>query len=88
MALGLVAGALVVGPVATAAGAPRVARQPSDRTFTVFGFGNGGNLIPAPGTNPKKPSAGDEIIVNDHLTLPFADDGKYKIIGHLSGIAP
>lgn len=81
---GLVAGALAIGPVASAVGAPGVARQPSDRTFTVFGFGNSG-LIPAPGTNPKRPSPGDEVIVNSHLTLPFADDGKYKIIGHLSG---
>lgn len=86
VAVGLVAGALAIGPVASAVGAPGVARQPSDRTFTVFGFGNGGTLIPALGTNPKKPSAGDEIVINDHLTLPFADDGKYKIIGHLSGM--
>jgi hypothetical protein len=80
----LAAGALTVGPVASAAGAPALARQPSDRTFKVFAFGNGG-FIPAPGTNPKRPSPGDEIVINSHLTLPFADDGKYKIIGHLSG---
>lgn len=82
--LGLLAGALTIGPVTSAVGAPTVARQPSDRTFTVFGFGHAA-LIPAPGTNPRKPSPGDEIIVDDHLTLPFADEGKFKVIGHDTG---
>jgi hypothetical protein len=78
--LGLLAGALAIGPAASAA----VGRGPAPRTFTVFAFGKGG-FIPAPGTNPRKPSPGDQIIVNDRLTLPFADEGKYKIIGHDTG---
>lgn len=82
--LGVLAGAMVIGPAASAIGAPAMARQPSDRTFTVFAFGHGA-FFPAPGTNPKRPSPGDEIVINDHLTLPFADEGKYKIIGHDTG---
>ena len=84
VAAGLLAGALAIGPVASAVGAPGVVRQPSDRTFTVFAFGNG-RFIPAPGTNPKRPSQGDVVVINSHLTLPFADEGEYKIIGHISG---
>jgi hypothetical protein len=82
--LGLLAGALIIGPVATAAGARALAQRPADKTFTVFGFGSN-RLIAAPGTNPRRPSQGDEIIINDHLTLPFAEHGHYKIIGHDSG---
>ena len=83
LCVGLLAGALTIGPGASALGASAAARS-ADRTFTVFDFGHNG-FVPAPGTNPRKPSRGDEIIINGHLTLPFAQDGKYKIIGHDTG---
>lgn len=83
--LGLLAGALTVGPVASAAGAAGVAARPANRTFTVFAFGNN-RVIPANGSNPRAISPGDEIVINDRLTLPFKnEDGNYKIIGHDTG---
>jgi hypothetical protein len=83
-ALGLAAAVITLGPFIPLAGAKRPARQAPERVFTVFDFGHNG-FIPAPGSNPRKPSPGDEIIVNGHLTLPFAEHGKFKIIGHDTG---
>lgn len=82
--MGLIAGALTIGPLAGSAGATASGRLAADRTFTVFEFGHN-PFLPAPGTNPRKPSQGDVIVINGHLTLPFAEDGKYKIIGHDTG---
>jgi hypothetical protein len=87
LGLGLLAGALMVVPVASALGAAAGARSAADKTFTVFQFGRN-PLIPAPGANSHKahqPVQGDVIVINGHLTLPFAEDGKFKIIGHDTG---
>lgn len=80
-ALTLTAGALTMGPLVSAAGA---VRQAADKTFTVFDFEHNG-FVPATGTNPRTLAPGDVIVVNGHLTLPFAEDGKFKIIGHDTG---
>ncbi len=83
-ALGLVAAGITLGLFTPLAGAKRPARQAPEKVFTVFAFGHD-PLIPAPGTSPKSLSPGDEVVVNEHLTLPFAEDGKFKIVGHDTG---
>ncbi len=84
VALAVGAGALMMSPLVSAAGAKRPARQRPEKIFRVFDFGHN-HFLAVGGANPKKPTPGDEIIINGHLTLPFAEDGKYKIIGHVTG---
>jgi hypothetical protein len=83
-ALGLAAAAITLGPFIPLAGAKRPARHAPEKVFTVFAFGQD-PLIPAAGTNPKALAPGDEVVVNEHLTLPFAEEGKFKIVGHDTG---
>ena len=81
----LAGAALTSSPVVSAAGAAASTRLAADKTFTVYGFENT-RFIPAPGTNPKKTSPGDELVINDHLTLPFTNAKKFRLIGHDTGL--
>jgi hypothetical protein len=57
--------------------------------YYAFDINNGGadpGFIPAPGTNPKDFSQGDELIVNDQLTTTHAVKGGYPIAGFDAGV--
>lgn len=56
----------------------------ADSSFSVFAFGHG-KYIPAPGSNGKTVSKGDQIIITDTLTSTRRDDGRYRVVGHDSG---
>jgi hypothetical protein len=58
-----------------------------------WGIGLAGNhgapdpgFIPAPGTNPKVFSQGDELIINDQLTTTHQVNGGYPIVGYDAGV--
>ena len=64
---------------------------PDARTLTVFAFdiNNGGpdpGFIPVPGTSRSSFAQGDELIINDQLTLPKLVGKGFPIIGHDSGV--
>lgn len=64
---------------------------PDARTMTVFAFdiNNGGpdpGFIPVPGTSPGSFAQGDELIINDQLTLPKPAGQGFPIAGHDSGV--
>ena len=76
----------VVGAASSAAAAPpATSRAHAVRVITVYAFAIGGPFIAVPGTNPKVLSQGDEILVNDQLTVTRQRKGGYPIIGHDSG---
>jgi len=89
-ALAVAAG--TAGATATgAAAAPRGTAAPDARTLTVFAFdiNNGGpdpGFIPVPGTSRSSFAQGDELIINDQLTLPKLVGKGFPIIGHDSGV--
>jgi hypothetical protein len=63
----------------------------SQKTLTYYAFDiNNGptdpGFIPAPGTNPKVFSQGDELIINDQLTTTRQVNGGYPIVGHDAGV--
>jgi len=89
--IGSAALAVAAGPAGAAAAAPRTAAAPDASTLTVFAFdiNNGGpdpGFIPVPGTSPNRFAQGDELIVNDQLTLPKLVGKGFPIIGHDSGV--
>jgi Dirigent-like protein len=76
----------VVGAASSAAAAPpATSRSQAVRVITVYAFPIGGPFLAVPGTNPKVLSQGDEILVNDQLTVTRQRKGGYPIIGHDSG---
>jgi hypothetical protein len=89
--IGSAALAVAVGTAGAAAAAPRGTAAPDGRTLTVFAFdiNNGGpdpGFIPVPGTSPDSFAQGDELIINDQLTLPKLVGKGFPIIGHDSGV--
>ena len=90
--IGSAALAVAVGTAGAAAAAPRGAAAPDARTLTVFAFdiNNGGpdpGFIPVPGTSPNSFAQGDELIINDQLTLPKVVGKGFPIVGHDSASA-
>jgi hypothetical protein len=82
--------AVAVGTAGAAAAAPRGTAADA-RTLTVFAFdiNNGGpdpGFIPVPGTSRSSFAQGDELIINDQLTLPELAGKGFPIIGHDSGV--
>src|SRR6266540_1329354 len=65
--------AVIAATALAACGTPRVAA--ADPGF-----------IPAPGTNPKVFSQGDELIINDQLTTTHQVNGGYPIVGYDAGV--
>jgi hypothetical protein len=89
--IGSAALAVAVGTAGAAAAAPRGTAAPDGRTLTVFAFdiNNGGpdpGFIPVPGTSRSSFAQGDELIINDQLTLPKLAGKGFPIIGHDSGV--
>jgi hypothetical protein len=89
--IGSAALAVAVGTAGAAAAAPRGTAAPDGRTLTVFAFdiNNGGpdpGFIPVPGTSRSSFAQGDELIINDQLTLPELAGKGFPIIGHDSGV--
>jgi Dirigent-like protein len=91
------AAVLAAAAALAACGTPRVAAAtpggsaPGQRTLTYYAFDiNNGptdpGFIPAPGTNPKVFSQGDELIINDQLTTTRQVNGGYPIVGHDAGV--
>ena len=83
--------AVAAGTAGAAAAAPRGTAAPYARTLTVFAFdiNNGGpdpGFIPVPGTSRSSFAQGDELIINDQLTLPKLVGKGFPIIGHDSGV--
>jgi len=83
--------AVAAGTAGAAAAAPRGTAAPDARTLTVFAFdiNNGGpdpGFIPVPGTSRSSFAQGDELIINDQLTLPKLAGKGFPIIGHDSGV--
>jgi hypothetical protein len=76
-----------VGVAAAAPGSP--ARTVKTVRYLGFDINNGSTdpgFIPAPGTNPKVFSQGDELIVNDQLTITRKVKGGFPIVGHDAGV--
>lgn len=74
-----------------AAAATSGGSAPGLRTLTYYAFDiNNGvadpGFIPAPGTNPKVFSQGDELIINDQLTTTRQVNGGYPIVGYDAGV--
>jgi hypothetical protein len=96
--IGSAALAVAVGTAGAAAAASGNSAAPHARgaapdasTLTVFAFdvNNGGpdpGFIPVPGTSPNAFAQGDELIINDQLTLPREVGKGFPIIGHDSGV--
>jgi len=83
--------AVAAGTAGAAAAAPRGTAAPDARTLTVFAFdiNNGGpdpGFIPVPGTSRSSFAQGDELIINDQLTLTKLAGKGFPIIGHDSGV--
>jgi hypothetical protein len=77
------------GAIGVAAAAPASAAHAA-RTLRYYAFDiNNGTtdpgLVPAPGTNPKVFSQGDELIINDQLTTTHRARGGYPIVGYDAG---
>ncbi len=69
----------------------RGAAAPDGSGLTVFAFdiNNGGpdpGFVPVPGSSPNHFAQGDELIINDQLTLPRLVGKGFPIIGHDSGV--
>jgi hypothetical protein len=88
--------ALILGVVAlgangsssTAATLTSALASSSSETIAVNAFdinASGAAIIPAPGTKQGVVSEGDELIVNDQLTVTSEKKGGYPIIGYASG---
>jgi hypothetical protein len=91
------AAVLTTAAALAACATPRVAAaapggpSPGQRTLTYYAFDiNDGppdpGFLPAPGTNPKVFSQGDELIINDQLTTTHQVNGGYPIVGHDAGV--
>jgi hypothetical protein len=86
LAVAAVAVGLAIGAASSPAAAPPAAsRGHAVRVITVYAFPIGGPFIAVPGTNPKVLSQGDEILVNDQLTVTRQRKSGYPIIGYDSG---
>ena len=96
--IGSAALAVACGTVGVAAAAPGGSAAahsnratPDGRALTVFAFdiNNGGpdpGFIPVPGTSPNDFAQGDELIINDQLTLPKLVGKGFPIVGHDAGV--
>jgi hypothetical protein len=96
--IGTAALAVAAGTAGAAAAASGSRAEPQShstaadaRTLTVFAFdiNNGGpdpGFIPVPGTSRSSFAQGDELIINDQLTLPKLVGKGFPIIGHDSGV--
>ena len=67
------------------------AQASSVHTFTYYAFdiNNGTSepgLIPVAGTNPSVFAQGDELIINDQITITHKVGGGYPIVGYDSGV--
>lgn len=85
------AGAAAAASGSSAAPHTRGTATPDASTLTVFAFdiNNGGpdpGFIPVPGTSPGNFAQGDELIINDQLTLPKLVGKGFPIVGHDSGV--
>jgi hypothetical protein len=78
------------GTIGVAAATPvSAARAAKTLRYYAFDINNGATdpgFIPAPGTNPKVFSQGDELIINDQLTTTHRAQGGYPIVGHDAGV--
>ena len=88
----IIAGGAALAACATigvAAATPvSAARASMTLRYYAFDINNGSTdpgFIPAPGTNPKVFSQGDELIINDQLTTTHRAKGGYPIVGHDAG---
>ena len=86
-----VGGVLVAcGTIGVAAATPvSVAHAAGTLRYYAFDINNGATdpgFIPAPGTNPKVFSQGDELIINDQLTTTHRAKGGYPIVGYDAGV--
>jgi hypothetical protein len=68
-----------------AAATPATSRDRAVQVITVYAFPIGGPFVAVPGTNPEVLSQGDEILVNDQLTVTHKRKSGYPIIGYDSG---
>ena len=89
--IGSAALAVACGTAGAAAAASGSSAAPDARTLAVFAFdiNNGGpdpGFIPVPGTSPNRFAQGDELIINDQLTLPKLVGKGFPVIGHDSGV--
>jgi hypothetical protein len=78
------------GVAAATTGSPAGA-APAGTTvrFNAFDINNGSKdpgFIPVPGTNPKTFSQGDELVINDQLTVTHKSGGGFPIVGLDSGV--
>jgi hypothetical protein len=58
-------------------------------TYYAFDINNATNdpgFIPVPGTDPKTFAQGDELIINDQLTISHKVNGGFPIVGHDAGV--
>ena len=78
------------GTVGVAAAAPDVSAHAVRAVrYYAFDINNGTTepgLIPVPGTNPAKLSQGDELIINDQVTVTHRVGHGFPIIGHDAGV--
>jgi hypothetical protein len=80
------------GAVGIAAAAPAgSAVAPAVRTLRYFAFDINNattdpGFVPAPGTNPSVFSQGDELIINDQITVTRKSGNGYPIVGFDSGV--
>jgi Dirigent-like protein len=76
-----------IGVAAAAQGSPAAAVK--TLTYYAFDINNSTNdpgFVPAPGTSPSAFSQGDELIINDQVTLTRKSGGGYPIVGFDSGV--
>ena len=74
---------------AAAAAQPRSSGAVETLTYYAFDINNGAadpGFVPVSGTNPKVFAQGDELIINDQLTITHKVNGGYPIVGHDSGV--
>ena len=78
------------GTIGVAAAAPasvtHAAKTLRDYAFDINNGTTDPGFIPAPGTNHKVFSQGDELIINDQLTVTHRAKDGYPIVGYDSGV--
>jgi hypothetical protein len=83
-----VAAAAPSAPATTARTASTVSAARTARYFA-FDINNGGadpGFVAVPGSNPKVFAQGDELIINDQVTITHRVGDGFPIIGHDSGV--
>ena len=79
------------GAIGVAAAAPSSNAAPAVKTLKYFAFDinnstNDPGFVPVPGTNPSVFSQGDELIINDQITVTHKSGSGYPIVGYDSGV--